>query len=486
MSIAFSRPTRYRVTAALAVLALSATVLVACGTDNTPIIGDILGGLQNTIDQAIQNAAAQADTTALLALQAAQQAVDQAESAAAQDLAKNLDKVSQDLQDALTRVQGIEQDLIKGGQALLQQATDDAEFVIASIPFLNQNPKLQSYSPVFQTAPTGDVIVHLHGLFAYAFQHGLAPSMSAPGSQLVSNTTEDLDFSVPRQDFSPVLANGFGYTSLQVTVPYEKGIIFKNIKPGVFRLLVTMIPSSPVSNLVVHTPVTTTATNTWTFKFPNQPIYLNSYNCHTDTLNPPIAVYPNAATGTTSAGQFVADPSVTHVEILFQKNSQNVHVGVSASSGSVVLSGYTSPNCILGISDGSGSVVFDAVAEEQDTVTNVGHVDDPVNLVWGGSVTHTVEPGWSITGTLFNGQPVQIGTNSSSRYLNVSVIGGRVQISAPAVDQLTPALAAAAAPHCLSAATGETQTPTQGAAVAGTPPCLTTGSPKESTTTTTP
>ena len=415
--------------------------ITACGPGPDPVptdsLGSVLSGLSNDVTTVIQNATADAEATVLSVAGQVQDAIDNAESAFANDLDHSVNNIADAERSAVSQLQALVNDLQSGATDLLRTATADAQQLINSLPFTNKNPQVTSYTPRLTAAPSpsGSVEVTVNGNFVWAFQKQLQPSLHVGGTSYEPNelTTQQLGFSLPAAIFTSQ-PDALSPVSLELIAPYESGVIFKSVTPGTFHLLVTVLPPSPVKSLTLSTVTTQpgTATNVVT-----EPAgasssgggwHLDSFDCKDHDLTETIS----ADNGWTIV------PSTAQVTYIENKSPNAASVSLAVAQSSITVTARTKANCFLGVSDGSGDISFFVTFTEEQPVTKITPVTKTLTLGWGDQLVEPVTlHNWEVSATLFNGTVLQFsGTDNSHEYLSVLDQGTTVQISAPSTDNL--------------------------------------------------
>jgi hypothetical protein len=260
-------------------------------------------------------------------------------------------------------------------------------------------------------------------------------------------TTQELTFFPPssifhREPADPPLRS----VNLTLNIPYEKGKIFKSIKPGEFRLTVTLLPA-PVKSLVLHDVRNKTddpplpPKQEQSFVQPNGgELHVYSYDCadKDEMLGP---YHPHQG--------WKIDPGTIKINKGYTRGDQRSSVQlVDSTENSVSVRIRTWANCFLGISDGSGNVYVSLEYTEwyqppkpKPTTTESEITTNLSALTWGGSVIQGVTEGrWRLDAVLFDGTVRSYNsTDVTNPYLKVEYKqgSGTVNISAVTTDSLT-------------------------------------------------
>jgi len=439
--MAFDRTSWMRATMVRGIgLALAAWFVMGsfCGNGG-PILGDILSGLTNNITTVIQNATASGETSVLVAAGSVTSALNNFESSFASDLNNSIDQLNTDARNQLTTLQTLVDDLKKGTADLLHAAVTGAQQLINTLPFANLNPQVTSYSPIFVASPPAGTTteITINGNFFWAFQQKLTPTMQTGGVTYQPNLveTQQLGFALPGSAFAQ-FTNQLAAVSLELDAPYKEGVIFKSIKPGVFRLLVTSLPQSPVQSLTLTTQHSSTSTITNNLTYPpgasasGGELHQDSFDCQTHIK----AYVANADIG------FTIVPTSAVPVITFNKNGvTSEQVVATVTNNQVVLTASTYPNCFLGISNGSGDIYFYVTYVEQKQQTTTGPQATPINIRWGDQLSLPVTPNqWMVHAVMFDGTIFDAtDTNHTNQYLSVTNNGPFVQIKASSTKDLS-------------------------------------------------
>jgi hypothetical protein len=439
-----------RTTVAAAVCA--AFVLGASGCGELAI-GALLAQLTNDVNNVVANAGAQAQATTYGAAAALQAAISQEESAFATDLNKGIDHVDSVVANNINRLKALVTDFQSHNQQLVSKSLTEAQLLLNTIPFSNKNPQVSSYSPIFTTARPGTTVeVHVHGNFVYAFQKNLLPTLKIGGAvyQPNLNTTADLGFAVPAAVFSAP-TDRLGHLELELVAPYEKGVVFRSVHPGIFRLLVATLPPSPVKAATITDTVPVGGTIQQGRTSPPSPgqYELNSYDCNDHTEHG----YAEADQGWSIV------PTSWHAIYTELVNADHTHLSVKATTAAINIVYSTQSDCFLGIGHGSGEVHFYIDYQEQQPNSATQQKTISLNIGWGDvAVVPVTKNKWHLDATLFDGtQLAATDTDHSSPYLKIDNEGENVRIAAPATESLVEGAAAQQAISALSHVIGATK-----------------------------
>ncbi len=142
------------------------TVLPPTGTG--PAVGAVLQQLTDDVNNIVENAAANSQSDILAAAGGVQDAIDQAASAYATELNQTVDQVGGQISSTINQLRDLVNMLKSNTAQTLQQATNDAQQLLNTIPFANLNPQVTSYTPHFIARGVQSVEVVVNGNFAYA------------------------------------------------------------------------------------------------------------------------------------------------------------------------------------------------------------------------------------------------------------------------------------------------------------------------------
>jgi len=412
--------------------------LSGCGGPSGLIVGDLLQNLTGDVNSVVANTGAQAQAATLSTAGAVQDAISNAESAFATDLNKGINEVNDSERRSIEQLQTLVNDLQRGIAADLKTAISGAQQLINTLPFTNKNPQVTSYSPQF-AAPgsNAQLEIRIEGNFVYAFQRGLTPTLKVAGVTYRPNlsTTQELGYSVPSAVFS-ASASTFTSVSMELDTPYESGLIFKSIHPGTFRLLVTVLPPSPVRSLTLTNTTSQTGTATKMVTAPPGAStsgggwHEDSFDCNDHSLTES----PAADQG------WAIVPSSVQIGYSENKNPNSANVAEATSLSRVTVTANTKAACFLGISDGSGDITFFVTFTEQMPTQTTSQTSTPLKVGWGDQLVEPVSRGqWRIAAELFNGQQLQFdSSNNANAYVSVIDQGTTVQISTPSTASLAP------------------------------------------------
>ena len=417
---------------ALLVLLAGPTALSSgCGSRG-PLVGAILGDLTHDVNATVQNAGAEARATTLASAAAVQDAINNAESAFAEDLNKAIDKVDENTRGNINRLQAIVADLQKGTQQTIKVAGQDAQQLINTLPFVNRNPQVKRYSPVFvvQGGPP-TVQLRIEGNFVEAFRRNFKPLVHVGGQTFEPNllTTQELGYEIPTGVLPAAPAKQLASVSLELETPYEKGAIFKNQDLGTFRLLVSVLPESPVRSLKLINQVTTEETLQQSLRFPagDATFDLNSYDCVDHAREESVAATP---------GWRIIPSSAQNV-VTWNKNPNAAHVELNASASAVITKGHTQPACFLwNICNGCGRISWFVTYSEQTIKTITADKELPLSIKWGDRLNVGVTLNrWRLEAEMFDGRVFQVATtDNSSEYLSIQDLGATISVQTPATD----------------------------------------------------
>jgi len=436
-------------------LLLTVSVLVTApfglaGCNPGDPVGSLLSGVTDQINSVITRASAEAQATVLAAAGALQAAVSQAESAFATDLNTGINNVNDAVRNDVKHLQTLLAQLQSGNAQLVQQALAGAQQLLNTLPFTNKNPQVTSYSPTFVVGGQ-QVVVRVHGNFFYAFEKKLTPTLDVGGTTYppARNTTQDLAFIVPASKFAAPTNGDFSYTTAELHVKYEHGVIFHSITPGVFRLLVTTLPTTPTKSATL---TTTTTVNGTSFRHlvtpPTGQYALESYDCQDHSAKQTVLADPG----------WKIDPSSVQANYSVLRNPTRTSLQITRSTAGLVIVYSTQSNCIGPFSDGSGDMAFNVSYTEEQPTSTTTQTQTPIPIHWGDVLSQPVTRNqWRFDATLFNGSLLQVtDTDHSNPYLTVDNNGANVSEASPAPDALVQGAAARRAEAALTQVGGST------------------------------
>jgi len=429
---------------AVIILAVFPVVVTACGTPVGDPIGAILQGLSNDLSNVIANAGAQAQATTMSAAGAVEEAVNNAESSFASDLSNSINQANDLERSTVENLQLLTHDVMTGTKALLNAATADAQQLINTLPFTNLNPQVTSYSPqiLARTSPSsGPVEVRVKGNFFWAFQAKLIPTLKVQGTtyQPSLNETQQLGFELPASVFSSSPSSSFLPVSLELDAPYHQGHIFQSIQPGVFHLLVDVVPPSPFTSLTLVNQVTVSGTSTRTVIEPpgasssSGGWYENSFDCN-----------DKATTASYSADSgWTIIPSSAAVVYTWNKNPGGAPpptILAQTTRVTIIVRTLAVCTCVIAcFSNGSGDITFYLTyTEQQPSPPSTVPVTTQLQMNWGDQLVQNVTRGqWHLTANLFNGTHLEFSASDNSNpYLTIFDQGTSIRVSTPATDAL--------------------------------------------------
>lgn len=441
---------RKRLALALAPAIMAATTLTGCG-DPGQLIGDVLTGLRTTIDGVISEATTEANATLANAASEVQTALDTLASNVSELMDKGVNQVNSTIQNSVNDAKAMVNDLNEKTAAQLNAAIKGAQQLENSLPLTNKNPQLTSYTPLYVSPSVGassTVAIDLSGNFVHAYEEKMAPTITWPGgpsTPLAAGvlTTQQLTFFVPSSLFSrPEPLSLLNRITFSVNVAYEKGTIFKSIKPGQFRLAVTVLPASPVKSMTLH-DVTTQASHpvqpprqSQSFTRPGKPgIHVYSYDCvDKDQLLGPF--HPHEPGWKINPGSIVVDKT-------YPRGDQRTTVTeVLTTESSVSIRIQTKANCVP-FSSGSGDVYVSVSYTEYyqpptppATTTSTPKVSDLGTAQWGTTIVQGVTANmWRLDVVFFDGKTKSYNdTDASDPFVKVDYQQGSATVNISVVS----------------------------------------------------
>lgn len=425
--------TRHPVLTVILVMAAAATLLVSLTScDSQPLtLGDILQNLTTDVNSVIANATTGAQSDVLVAAGSVLDAIDNTASAYEAELNQTAKQVNRTISSTLDQLQNSVNDLNAKTLEDLQTATNDSQQIINSLPFTNKNPQVTSYTPHFVAiGAIGGPALHVNvfGNFFYSAQPGLTPTLSINGTIIQADLliTNQLGFDVPAS-LLPTPGSGVQSLTTELTVPYQQRSLLGKYK-GVdgFRLLLTILPTYPVSSLVLTTaqpggtiqhngvqPMGAPAAGGWHVA--------SNVDCQSKTV---------VESFTPDPGGWHFIPSTVQVVPIFNKTPNAADWSVDAGTDHVVVTIHTTAHCFLGISNGSGDVTLYATYTEQEqTPPTQGSL--ALQIGWGDTISVPVTPGWTLKAKLFTGNEMDFNdTDTTDSYLHVVNHTDNITISA--------------------------------------------------------
>ena len=425
--------------AALAVL-LMIPLLTSCSGSSAAgglVLGQLLGQLTSDVQSVIQTADNSASGLENSASANVQQAIDNATSAYDSSLNQTVSSLTGVEASTVDELQSLVQDLSNNLSTVLMSTIQGAQQITNTLPFAHLDPQVTTYTPQFTAASSGSsgtTPLTVSGNFYYNDQSSLTPTISVGGLTLhpVENTTQQLGFSIPNNQFPAPASGRFSTVTLVLTVPYKSGLIFQHVQPGVFRLLVTALPTSPVTSLTLTNTTNSSYTETQQVTKPPSGWYQQSNQDCTTHTNVPYQAYPDP-------GWTIDTGVVPQIKYLYNKNPGEQSVTVTSyAPNEIVIQATTIANCFLGESVNSGDINFQVSFTEQQTVNNPQVSNTPISLNWGDQLDYFVNPGWEMQSTLFNGTRLDFtSANNTNPYLSVGLTGSNsIQVSAPSPAQV--------------------------------------------------
>lgn len=429
-----------RVVAATATFALVPQVTTGCDPGNP--VGDLLNELEDTVDEAAAGAARAGNILTVTAGGQVGLAIDNFASAFATELDDGINTVDDDVRARLDQIDNMVEDLQTGNAELLVGVIDGAQQLVNSLPFTNRNPQVRAYTPTVTASSRGDVHVVVSGNFYWASHEGTAVSLSADGQQFTAagNTTTRLDFVVPAAFFASS-ADAVTYKTLTLTAPYEDGSIFNDeIVPGVFNLLVTVLPTAPIRELTLTNRVVTAGEERRSITQPPGASTLgggwrvNAWEDCDDEID--------SHTFAASGGGWSIDTATVKIDYSARGVASRSWAQVdTVSPTAFVVSGHALEHCYAGISSDSGDVTYFVTYDEVRPTETQADVQTAVPLRWGDEVDLPVTRGsWSVHAVLWDGsEHTWRATDDDNPYVQITEEGDSVHIEAPLPDLVSAA-----------------------------------------------
>jgi hypothetical protein len=418
---------------------------IGCGGGGGDPIGSLLAGIESTANGIISHASAQGQVLEVTAAGQVNLAVQNARSAFAEDLEKGLEDVDDATQRTIANLQALEDELHSDSTEVLNAAIAGSQQLVNSLPFANRNPQVRSYSPQFVRPSDADTVqIVVDGNFFWAYQENLPITLELEGHDYEANLdiTSQVGFEVPASVFASQ-PDRFSRVSATLTVPYEKGIVFKSTRPGVFQLLLTVLPTSPVRALTVTSEVQVSGIESRTLTMPAGASMAGGgwrVNSWQDCQN-----HDDPHSFSASPGGWSIEPSSVAAVISNQGRHPTASGAdiLAASTTGFVVRGWTTAHCFLGISNGSGDITyFVTYTETRPTSTASAETRDLLPLRWGDQRVVPVARGhWTVHVELWNGTVLDFArTDSSNPYVSVTDDGDTVTVKAASPETLILAL----------------------------------------------
>jgi hypothetical protein len=269
----------------------------------------------------------------------------------------------------------------------------------------------------------------VRGNFVWAFEKKLSPTLKVGGATYQPNlvTTQGLGFSVPASHFTS--KDAIVPVSLELVTPYEQGHVFKSVVPGVFRLLVGVLPASPVRSLALTQTISSSGTATKTTTAPPGAAesgggwHLDSFDCRDHSLTQSVRADPG----------WTIQPSTAAIGYSWNKNPGGANVSLVSGQSQIVVKANTYARCFLGISNGSGSITFYLTYTQEQPWQSGKEETIPLTIRWGDKLVVPVPPGhWQLNAQLFDGRTLQFrSSDTSNQFLTVLDKNDSIQIATP-------------------------------------------------------
>jgi hypothetical protein len=411
-------------------------------------VGSLLEPLRAKVNAILVEAGTQGQALLVTAAGQVDLAVSNAESAFADELNTAIDKVDDATRRSVEQLQALVGSLSDTSAQVLKSTIDGSQQLLNSLPLTNKNPQVRDYTPKVVSTRSADVQIRVMGNFYYAMESGKAVQLKAGSATYAptESTTTQVGFTVP----AGVLTAASGpdkvaRVSVELTAPYEKGVVFKTLQPGTFRLLLTTLPTKPVTSLLLANDKTVTGLEQRALTQPpgadaGGPGWrVNSVA----TCNPESDSHTFSAT---SGWRIV--PSTVSIHYIARGYAPRAEATVvSASVTAFTVAGHTIPNCdwTKNISWDSGDMTYYVTYVEQRSTTTTSN--EVINLMaapygglsWGDQVVVPVSRGgWTVTATLWDGTKLSTaGTDQRNPYLKVTDQGDNVKVELVSAEKLT-------------------------------------------------
>ena len=433
-----------RVAKSAVAAALGATLaLSGCAPGASPgadpasgaVLGVVLSGLVNQVDGVVAHVDNAVEGNVIVAAANVRYTLDNATSAWSSELSKQQSQLDASINASLGKLNAMVADLTSGQKQAIAEAGAQALTVANTLPLANRSPQVSAYSPHLDAADEQPVQVTIDGNFPDAMKPDQRPFLNIGQQTITPNrvTTKSLGFEVPAGALPPFGATTLQPVSLDLTVPYKEGLIFKDLKPGTFRLLLSQVPMSPVKSLTVidsvHSQVEErrqTVSDTWTV----------------DSLAAGKNV-EGKRLGVQAEPGWRIDPASARIVVDFIKVPEKV-VGPHwvLKTGTDLITETSAFACFVGPfgSCGSGRVHFHLVYDQvRSHEVTTPRESENLALRWNDTISRQVATPreWTVNAVLFDGTVLQLTTSSrTSRFLTVDDNGHAVTIHATDLSTL--------------------------------------------------
>lgn len=241
---------------AAAVSSTSAPVAVAAASKAVPILGDLLNGLFDQVNDQIQRAlnAAQDAGSALL-IQAGREvaiAIENARNAYQSSLQYTVDKLDKSINQHVSDLQSMLQKLQQGTADSLKDLEQNATQLVLALPFSSKQTQLRTVMPHYVVASNGQPSVRFtfEGVFYWSATKGFEPKLTFGNTQYspVATTTNSLTFEVPVSAIivdQGAALNKCTFAVGTLSAPWDNGWVFSSRAESTYKVLVGALPLSP-------------------------------------------------------------------------------------------------------------------------------------------------------------------------------------------------------------------------------------------------
>lgn len=400
------------------------------------LVGDILNGLFNQVDQTVQNAiSSEEDAAKGIIIEAGQELeviIANAKDAYSKCLNETIVKVDETVRKTILQLQSVVDSFVEKETDLLNQIMLQAQQVANSLPFSNKMPQLTTINPHFLN-PTSDTTLTFGGNFVYAGDPRYQPKLTLNNKEYrgTNITTQALSFTIPAADIAPLYAaHNYAFIPTSLTVPWkDSGYIFSSTVKDVYTIGVALLPAMPTQSLIVE--YTSTTTQRVSQVKTSQTFSENGnryYPIHWKTINE--FIYPDNGWEV----DITQTPSVNFtIEHGGPDNAKySVVEPLSPSQIVVAVTLYCGSGSDMGICH--FNVSFAQFQDQTTTNTRTQTID---NFKWGDQLALQPNSGETITkitAVTYDGKTLEFAGADFSHYLKVSISGDTWTIQADLPD----------------------------------------------------
>lgn len=409
------------------------------GVEAIDSLGNKITALTTEVSQIAEEAGAQGEIVTVTAANQVALVASNLESAFAEDLHVSVREVDQSARNVLAQLEAWRVGLREDVDQVVDSIFSDSLVLINSIPFTNRNPQVKSYTPQFvSTRADSPVRIEITGNFYWATTEdkGLAININGESYKPDELTTTKATFIIPAAAIKSI-PDDYSDAVIVLTAPFEKGSVFPRESVGVFRLLVTSLPTNPIRKLELTNTVDVTGTEVVQRRFPadGSNFHMEGRHCSREDKAPDEMP---ASQG------FTINPESISVHYASRTIDSMGEAWVSARGPiSFSLSAWAKAACIpSGVREGELLHLFNTDIHYFATYTEsrqVTHAENKVvnllapprnGLYWGDSISEPVSRGrWHLRIELWNGMVLETSqTDSSNQLIRVSDEGENIKI----------------------------------------------------------